>query len=284
MAYFHFVARAHWPFTPFSDHESCAEIWERLRQRFPKVIACILMPNHLHLLVETKRPRDVRRGLSIEMSAFTRRRHPGKNLWQPIPMPEPIPDRHHLKRQIRYVHLNPCRKGLASDPLEWEWSTHRDYVGAVQSPWADLSLASEAWGLRGARFVQRFHGYISADPSVRVEGTPAPYAPYDEPAIAPLSCVVRSTRLAMRLIPGRLGTSGRKVAVHLAHRLGRPRAEELAAALGISRSWVFGLAAQKLSQDEEAALEAARRVLADPRLLNPKGPRVDPKSIFAPLA
>src|SRR5208283_2925907 len=88
-----------------------------------------------------------------------------------------IPDFHHLKRQIRYVHLNPCRSRLVRDPMEWEWSTHRDVLGAVGEAWVDLPQLHRIWGARDDEFRRIFHAYVSGDPSALVEGTPLPQKP-----------------------------------------------------------------------------------------------------------
>ncbi len=97
-----------------------------------------------------------------------------KALWQLIPPPAPIPDGHHLHRQVRYIALNPCRKGLCQDPLEWQWSTYRDLFGAsAYLPQNSGSLAS-ALGRSNEKFLPWLHKYVSEDSSVKVTGTSLP--------------------------------------------------------------------------------------------------------------
>jgi hypothetical protein len=51
--------------------------------------------------------------------------------WRGMPVPEPLvrSGAQKLRRDQRYVELNPCRAGLAADPLEWPLSTWRDRMG-----------------------------------------------------------------------------------------------------------------------------------------------------------
>jgi REP element-mobilizing transposase RayT len=123
-----------------TDHELASWLWQRLRTMFPDVLAAVLMPDHLHLLlrdlaeVAQQRLRDLVR-------ALRRRNHAAADIrWLPVEMPTSVPNAKHAARQVRYLHLNPCRDGLAYDPLAWPWSTHRDAVGAVAEPWVPAPM------------------------------------------------------------------------------------------------------------------------------------------------
>jgi hypothetical protein len=50
-------------------------------------------------------------------------------------------------RQVRYVHLNPCRDRFANDPLVPVWSTHRGAIGGEVDPWVSAERLSRALGL-----------------------------------------------------------------------------------------------------------------------------------------
>jgi hypothetical protein len=77
-----------------------------------------------------------------------------------------------LLAPVRYVALNPCRAGLARDPLEWPWSTHRDVVGAVADPWVAAEQLATMLQRPRRGFAETHHAYVSADPDVAVGGTP----------------------------------------------------------------------------------------------------------------
>jgi hypothetical protein len=253
-----------------------ADLWRRLRIRYPACLASVLMPNHLHLVIETRSPREARRILAIELRAFTRRWFPGKQLWATVDEPELIPDRRHLRRVIRYVHLNPCRAGLVSDPLQWEWSTHRDAVGAAFPPWLDLGALRRVWGCGAGAFASDFHRYVSGDPTVRVEGTALPLARGGALVLSPelaVTAVCRAGRIDRIGRSQRPGLNHRKAVVHLLALAGGVVANRAAAALNISSSSVRRLTGAVLTPDECALLAAAVLVASDSRLLeSQRGP------------
>lgn len=41
----------------------------------------------------------------------------------------------YLLELVRYIHLNPVRSGLISDPAEYRWSSHRAYLGLDRVGW-----------------------------------------------------------------------------------------------------------------------------------------------------
>jgi hypothetical protein len=134
------------------------------------------MPNHFHLLLPfestTSEARDRAIITGLIGSLSKKIKTPG--LWQPQVEPNLISDRFHLRRHIRYVALNPCRKSLCADPLEWPWSTYRDLFGSTVNPWMSSNQLSKILGEKEVGFETRFHQYVSSDPSVSVVGTPAP--------------------------------------------------------------------------------------------------------------
>src|SRR5687768_13162073 len=116
---YHLVARTRSSYRPFTERSHCIYLWGILQRAFPEIAAAVLMPNHLHLLA-TGEPKDLHLKLQQTVRVFSRNRFSGQNVWESVPEPNPIADPHHLLRHIRYVHLNPCRKELCSEPAEWE--------------------------------------------------------------------------------------------------------------------------------------------------------------------
>jgi len=160
---YHLVARARPGQLLFTDAEEGARLWRMVLSAAPGLEALALMPNHLHLL----HPRDVRRPLADALGRYVRWRNHrlgarGSTL-EPLPDAQPIADVGKLRRHVRYVHLNPCRARLVRDPLAWPWSTHRDRLGLSLEP-----------AVPRAPQPRRFHRYVSADPTVRPEGTDLP--------------------------------------------------------------------------------------------------------------
>ncbi len=102
-----------------------------------RCLAYVLMPNHLHLILQ---PRDAE-GLSRAMSSVhrayaghinTRRKKTG-HFWQGrfgcVAM-----DSEHAVNALRYVLLNPVRAKLVKKPEQWTWSCAKTYVKNSKDP------------------------------------------------------------------------------------------------------------------------------------------------------
>ena len=167
----------------FHTWQEARDLWLRLVALGPPH-ALVLMPDHVHLVAEGVDPTRWHAALSgYALWRHHQRGRAGGRVWAPSPPQREVPDRLHLERTTRYVLLNPCRGRLCTDPLAWPFSTHRDAVGLAVP------------GVRAAtRYPERFHRYVSADPTVNVSGTPLPGGnAHADPAsvVAAVSALVR---------------------------------------------------------------------------------------------
>lgn len=215
----HWTVRTCYPHSPFQQFELALWTWSKLKNLFPLAASAVLMPNHLHLILPAGDHRSKIEGILAPVSKHSKIH----KLWQPIPPPTLIPDRHHLKRQIRYVALNPCRARLCKDPLEWYWSTYRDIMGATAYPWTISTQLAELFRDNERNFKVRIHAYVSGDPSVAVEGTPAPLTASsklipEESIITILEAAAASLKLPVSDV--RRKTLLRPMFIHLAKRQG----------------------------------------------------------------
>lgn len=134
-----------------TDAEGVA-LWDRVLRACPEPVAVVLMPDHVHVLHRT----DVRTRLAAALSGHTRSLGHAGTLVAPLPESHPITDDQKLRRQIRYVHLNPY---VRADP-------------------------------------PRFHAWVSADGAVDVAGTELPVErvqlPTPEEVLHAVSAVTRT--------------------------------------------------------------------------------------------
>lgn len=166
----HQVASARYGAKIFEQRVVASWLWRRLSVNRSKLYSLVLMPDHVHLIHEVEHEQESQEYLSRQLHWLARQFKLKTSLFS-IPLAEQIPNTHHLRRQIRYVHLNPCRANLTRDPLSWEWSTHRDWVGLT----LDAVISEEVRKSVFDRFsAEHFHSYVSQDPSCRVEGTLLP--------------------------------------------------------------------------------------------------------------
>ena len=89
--------------------------------------AFCLMPNHYHLLLETK-GQSIAGGMHLLNGRYARRfnvRHArvGHVFQGPYRSKQVVHDEH-LLEVCRYIALNPVRAGLCTDPREWAWSSY----------------------------------------------------------------------------------------------------------------------------------------------------------------
>lgn len=263
----HWVVRSVGLEKPFEDFACAQWTWARLQKAFPKMIAAVLMPNHLHLIIpdsdEAKMTYQILGGI---LSGISRRQKKEK-LWQPILTPTEIPDRHHLFRQIRYVALNPCRKRLCEDPLVWYWSTYRELFGAAADCADRTSYLARIWGEAiPHQFPIRFHSYVSGDPSVRVEGTPPPKTLISRKfAFQSLATILAASAAALRVHPSEVRKSRstlRPLFFHLAHRHHWGKLKILSQISGMKAAGIHKL----MAKSGPSALGAAEICLGDGRL------------------
>lgn len=260
----HLTARALPGYKPLLDPQTAWWLMWRLRLAFPMALAACLMPDHLHLILAAANASALRACLARVLSRMAVRaglRH----LFERVPEPLLIANGAHLERQIRYVHLNPCRAKLVSDPLAWPWSTHRGLVGAEADPWVDAEALAQALGRKALELPQWLHRYVSADPSVSTTGSPCPApCPPRDVATVPLDAVRRA---ALAATPWSSPSQRRAAIVALATEQGWRDQVAVARAADLAPRSVRRLMS---TPADAAAVRAAKLCLADRRLLLPE--------------
>ncbi len=110
-------------------------ILEQVRRSRGFVVAgYVLMPEHVHLLVNEPREGLLAGAIQVlkqttskelkrpEESQFWQRRYYDFNVWTEEKQIE----------KLRYMHRNSVARGLAAKPAEWPWSSFRHYATGVE--------------------------------------------------------------------------------------------------------------------------------------------------------
>jgi putative transposase len=96
-----------------------------------------LMPNHVHLVVETP-AENLSEGIQLLNGGyaqwFNRRHDLDGHVFQGRFNAKLITGEAYLDEVSRYVVNNPCRAGLCASPAQWRWSSYRAFVGKAASP------------------------------------------------------------------------------------------------------------------------------------------------------
>lgn len=238
----HLVARAEEGARPLRSRVACFDLWHRLGARFD-VVACVLMPDHVHLLARAD-GRIARRAFAQVLSSFRVRASGSQDYdcakfcWEPLPQAQKVQrDARHLARTIRYIHLNPVCDELCDDPFEWEWSTHRDWTGAVARPCVDLVHWGRALRRPAATRAEWLHDYACSDASVRRPqplADPRPWlaAQRIDASLAVLTAAVPRVLRAKGTAVADLDAAGRRLFVLAAGRWTRYSAAQIARWIG----------------------------------------------------
>lgn len=111
------------------DYERFLATIGRSSKRFDWVLwAYCLMPNHYHLLVETRRPtlaRGMRDLNGVYAQSFNWRHDRVGHLFQGRYKAILVDKESYLLELSRYIVLNPVRAGLCARPDDWRWSSYR---------------------------------------------------------------------------------------------------------------------------------------------------------------
>jgi REP element-mobilizing transposase RayT len=105
----------------------------KAKERFQfSLYAYCLMTNHFHLLLET-RLANISRIMHYIKGSYTtyyniRHRRTG-HLFQGRFKSIVVDKDNYFLELTRYIHLNPVRAGAVSDPVAYQWSSYRGYLG-----------------------------------------------------------------------------------------------------------------------------------------------------------
>jgi REP element-mobilizing transposase RayT len=104
-------------------------------------LAYCLMPNHVHLLIETTEP-NLGRGMhslhGLYAQTFNERFARVGHLFQSRFGSRPVHDDLGLMRVAAYIEVNPVAANLCSSPEDWDWSSYRRVVAGKNGRVPDL--------------------------------------------------------------------------------------------------------------------------------------------------
>ncbi|MFZ5917528.1 MAG: transposase [Chloroflexota bacterium] len=112
------------------------------------VIAYCLMPNHYHLLVrqdgETPAGLLPQRVFNSYSKAYNKRYAHSGTLFEHRYRTKAVADESYLLHLCRYIHANPVKDGLATDPGAWPYSNYLEWVGERAGTLVDRAFV-RAW-------------------------------------------------------------------------------------------------------------------------------------------
>jgi len=127
-----------------SDFEKYLQLLKRYKKKYAfKLFGYCLMPNHIHLILELKRPQSLSKlmqGITQTYTAwFNKKYKKVGHLWQGRFKSMIIQKDDYFMECTYYVEMNPVRKALTSSPMEYIWSSYRDRTLGNKNGLLDLT-------------------------------------------------------------------------------------------------------------------------------------------------
>jgi putative transposase len=158
--HFHFVTFSCYKRQPFlltsAAKDKVEQILEQTRQQQGLLIsAYVLMPEHVHLLTNEPVQDTLATFLQIFKQLTARKLKPSDQtqFWQRRYYDFNVSSPEKFTEKLRYIHRNPVKRGLATRPEDYRWSSFNHYatgkVGAVEieSEWT-ARRRGLGWGTR----------------------------------------------------------------------------------------------------------------------------------------
>lgn len=239
---------------------------ELLQTKVVRLLAYILMTNHIHLVLQTAEPNvsEVMQRLHGRYAAYFNRRYGrrghlfGDRFWSDV-----VDSDEYLLEVSGYVHLNPVRAGVSDRPEDYEWSSFRDYMGtgsgsAIVDPMPVLALLSSDQ----AKARTAYAIFVGESLELRSRMTPLPVME-PESLKTILVAVARAFDMTLQEIRRRKrGSQARAVACYLARMAtGLPYAK-LGRVMGVRASTISkGIARVRRLRSFDASLRKRLAVL-----------------------
>lgn len=131
-----------------------------------QIHAFCLMDNHYHLLLRAPQgnlSRSMRHVNGLYVQRYNRKYGRDGPLFRGRFKALLIEADSYLLELVRYIHLNPVHAGLAQEPLDYIWSSHRAYIeeGAFP-PWLTKKDVLRHLGARGKEAIRNYKLFMEA--------------------------------------------------------------------------------------------------------------------------
>lgn len=150
----------------FMDEDRCRMclLLQQTAERFGHIIeAYCFMTNHIHLAI---RVAEINLSKFMHYLAFRYARYINRkykrvgHLFQGRFLSVLVDDIDYLKELIRYIHLNPVRAKIVSNPENYLWSSHRVYLGVDQLVWLSSDRVLNKFHSIREYAVSNFNKYV----------------------------------------------------------------------------------------------------------------------------
>jgi putative transposase len=167
-AFYHVMVRGNHKADIFRDERDRERLLQKFlsyKSRYDFIIyAYTLMPNHFHLLLETKEvplSRIMKGILQSHTQWFNRKYKTVGHLFQGRYKAILCDKTTYLLVLVRYLHVNCVRSGLVKDPAKYKWSSHRIYLGSDLSTLVDPKLVLDQFSKKRSVALRTYKSFIA---------------------------------------------------------------------------------------------------------------------------
>ncbi len=139
---------------------------ENMRRRFAMCIyGYVVMPDHVHLLVSEPEQATLAEAMHFLKLSFAKQLRSGRgalesgSFWQKRYYDRNVRDAREFTVKLRYLHRNPVKRGLVTEPGDWKWSSFRHYalreigVVEIESEWTARDREAKTCGAQARVFL-----------------------------------------------------------------------------------------------------------------------------------
>src|SRR5215475_14505206 len=153
-------------FNAAADYEKFFSLLAAQKSKLPFYLyAYCLMINHVHLLIERQADtigRIMHRLLTGYSQYYNRRYHRVGHLLQGRHKSILCQSERYLCELVRYIHLNPVRANVVKKPEDYEFSSHRYYLGLAASEIVDADPVLRHFSAQKERARKEFRRFVTA--------------------------------------------------------------------------------------------------------------------------
>jgi len=153
-------------FNRAADYEKFLSLLAKQKRLLPFFLyAYCLMTNHVHLLIERQADdvgRIMQRVLTGYSQYYNRRHQRSGHLVQGRYKATLCQSERYLTELVRYIHLNPVRAGIVNRPEQYQYSSHRAYLGLEVAEIVDVDPVLRHFGARRERARAAYREFVDA--------------------------------------------------------------------------------------------------------------------------
>lgn len=122
------------------DHEKYLSLLAKYKEKYHgKIYGWCLMPNHIHVIIESPELSKLMHGLNMSYAMYYRYRYGGiGHFWQDRFKSFVITKDRYALNCINYVENNPVRAKLVQTPEEYVWSSYKTRILGQKNELLDI--------------------------------------------------------------------------------------------------------------------------------------------------